>query len=224
MPQVFVFHHLEEEKTKNFFQEIFCKAKVKAVWGNCREMMEKDVLVQEVKIQIQGSDSLFLLLSRNIMNDPRARDWFYWVSGYAKNRDVWIVQPYDDLKEISVPFYEFKHQVVFCLTPAWSDYLTQAVINRHSLMTVSPLLAGLHLGMDSVVLKEYFDETTSFPLSDCSMSRPVRFLASCPRNKTIYTLHMPEDMRITRCPDCHDFFTIQPAFKSKLQTESIGER
>lgn len=209
MQQVYALNHLKQGKTMDFFNQVFEASRAKILWRNYKEVIQNKETTVQAEKEIRDSDSLFLILDSAIMEDYHAREWFYWASGCAQCRDVWILQDYADLKRIMVPFYGYKHHVVYRESPVWAVYLAQIIRDRHSFATASPLLSGIRSNPVEGGLDGYFDQATGLPLADCSGSRPVRFFTSCQFYKTPYILHMPEDMKVTRCLDCHRFYSLQ---------------
>lgn len=209
MEQVYVLNRLKQGKMADFIHGVFGASGVKFFWRNYAEATRNKESTAQAEKEIRDSDSLFLILDPGIMEDSQAREWFRWASGCAQGRDVWVLQDYPDLEKIMVPLYGFKHHVIYCQMPAWAGYLAQVIRDRHSLATASPLLAGVRSGALEGGLEGFFDRDTGLPLTDGSNSRPVRFFTSCQLYKTPYILHMPEDMKVTRCLDCHRFYALQ---------------
>lgn len=209
MRQVYSLNHLKQGKPMDFFHRVFEASGAKVLWRNYAEATKDKESITQAEKEIRDSDSLFLILGPGLMEDGQAREWFRWASGCAQGRDIWILQDYADIQKIMVPLYGFKHHVVYRETPAWAGYLAQVIRDRHSFATASPLLSGIRSNPVEGGLDDYFDRTTGLPLADCSDSRPVRFFTSCHLYKTPYILHMPEDMKVTRCLDCHRFYSLQ---------------
>lgn len=216
MGKVYVFHNFKDEKTRAFFSGLFQASGTETSWGNCAEISSREEAAERAKKEIRESDSLFLALPPDLMEDFQARQWFYWASGYAQCRDIWVLQNYADIQRILAPLYGFKHHVVYLETPVWADYLATAIRDRRFLPAASPLVSGVKAEAAGTDWGAYFDPATERPLADCSASRPVRFYTSCRLYKTPYILHMPEDMKITRCLDCHRFYALQSTRQPSL--------
>lgn len=113
------------------------------------EELEKDpptgVTAEKIERDIQASNAVFVLLSENVESLKHTRDWVNWECGTAKNKDIWIFEPFESLGKIRVIIPRINHYVLFEKTEEWRKYL-RSIIENYDDSHVVPTLSALTVG------------------------------------------------------------------------------
>ena len=148
-------------------------------------------------------------------NIPHTRDWIVWETGVAKNRDIWVFEPYSQLGSISVVIPYLKHYVIFDVNnDAWLGYMRKIIESyddSHILPTV--LLTG---GLGALLAEK--DKTegaiwgtlAGLVLCDKTRNMPMGIGVNCVNCNSSYNLHIPQGVNIFRCPVCNQYLKINP--------------
>lgn len=113
------------------------------------EELEKEaptgVTADKIDRDIQASNAVFVLLSENVENLEHTRDWVNWECGVAKNKEIWVFEPFETLGKIRVVVPRFNHYFVFERTDEQRQYLRSIIESyddSHVLPTLSTASAG----------------------------------------------------------------------------------
>lgn len=96
---------------------------------------------EKIQQDIQTSNAVFVLLSETVENLKHTRDWVTWECGTAKNKDIWVFEPFESLHKIGVVVPRFNHYVLFEKSDEWRNYL-RSIIASYDDSHVLPTLAG----------------------------------------------------------------------------------
>lgn len=145
MAQIFVSHSQKDKDIIHFFLEAFAGTKVKPHLEELEKEPPTGVTADKIDRDIQASNAVFVLLSENVENLKHTRDWVNWECGVAKNKEIWIFEPFEALGRISVVVPRFNHYVLFERTLEWRQYLL-SIIESHDDSHVIPTLAASTAG------------------------------------------------------------------------------
>lgn len=220
MAQIFISHSKEDKDLVDFFSNAFAGTKVKAVFEEFERILTGKITSYKIKQDIENSNAVFVILSQNVHDIPHTRDWIVWETGVAKNKDIWVFEPYSQFGNISVIIPYLRHYVVFNDSEDWLSYLRMIVESyddSHTLPTI--LLSGLAgagvgaalAGKDrtgGAVLGGIIGGLVGLGISDKSGQRPMGLSIKCVNCQSIYNIHIQQGINF-RCPVCNDFLKIE---------------
>jgi len=140
MAQIFVSHSQRDEDIRHFFLDAFAGTSVKPHFEELEKKPPADITANEIERDIQSSNAVFVLLSENVQSLEHTRDWVNWECGTAKNKDIWIFEPFESLGKIRVIVPRYNHYVLFERTPEWRIYL-RSIIESYDDSHVLPTLS-----------------------------------------------------------------------------------
>lgn len=141
MAQIFVSHSQRDKDIVHFFLEAFAGTKVKPLLEELEQEPPTGVTAEKIESDIQSSNAVFLLLSENVENLKHTRDWMSWECGAARNKDIWVFEPFESLGKIRIVVPRLNHYVLFERTDEWRKYL-RSIIQSHDDSHVIPTLAA----------------------------------------------------------------------------------
>lgn len=145
MSQIFVSHSRNDKDIIHFFLEAFAGTKVKPHLEELEKELPTGVTAEKTDRDIQTSNALFVLLSESVENLKHTRDWVNWECGTAKNKDIWVFEPFESLGKIRVIVPRFNHYVLFERSDEWRKYLLSIIDSyddSHVVPTLSATTAG----------------------------------------------------------------------------------
>lgn len=145
MAQIFLSHSQRDKDIIHFFLEAFAGTKVKPHFEELEKEPPAGVTAEKVEWNVQSSNAVFVLLSENVENLTYTRDWVNWECGTAKNKDIWIFEPFESLGKIRVAVPRFNHYVLFERTDEWCKYLLSIIESyddSHVIPTLSATTGG----------------------------------------------------------------------------------
>lgn len=145
MAQIFVSHSKNDKDIIHFFLEAFAGTKVKPHLEELEKELPTGVTAEKIDQDIQTSNALFVLLSENVENLKHTRDWVNWECGTAKNKDIWVFEPFEAMGKIRVIVPRFNHYVLFERSDEWRKYLL-SIIDSYDDSHVVPTLAASTAG------------------------------------------------------------------------------
>lgn len=145
MEHIFVSHSRRDKDIIHFFLEAFAGTKVKPHLEELEKEPPTGVTDEIIEQDIQMSNAVFVLLSENVQNRKYTRDWVSWECGTAKNKDIWVFEPFESLGKIRVIVPRFNHYVLFEKTDEWRKYL-RSIIESYDDSHVVPTLAASTAG------------------------------------------------------------------------------
>ncbi len=223
MAQIFVSHSAEDRHLVDFFSNAFAGTKVRAVFEEFEKILKGIITTSKVSTDIGSSNAVFVILSQNVQSIPHTRDWVVWETGVAKNKDIWVFEPYPYLQfgRISVVIPYLRHYVMFDINDAWLGYI-QRIIESYDDSHILPtaLLTGLTAAGIGVALAEkdkaggailggIGGAIVGLAISDKSKERPMGLNVKCINCYSTYSIHLPQGLNKFRCPVCNSFLKIQ---------------
>src|SRR5713226_7371025 len=109
MAQVFVSHSRRDTEIIHFFLEAFAGTKVKPHLEELEKEIPSGLTAQKIERDIQSTNAVFVLLSENVEKISHTRDWMNWECGIARNKELWVFEPFESLGKISVVVPHFNH-------------------------------------------------------------------------------------------------------------------
>ncbi len=145
MAHIFLSHSQRDKDIIHFFLEAFAGTEVKAHLEELEKEPPTGVTAKKIEQDIQMSNAVFVLLSENVENLEHTRDWVNWECGTAKNKDIWVFEPFESLGKIRVVVPRFNHYVLFERTDEWRKYL-RSIIESYDDSHVVPTLSASTAG------------------------------------------------------------------------------
>jgi len=214
MAQIFVSHSGKDEDLKYFFSKAFIGTKVVAIYEEFEKILLGAKTSTQIATDIENSKAVFVILSQNVQNIPHTRDWVVWETGVAKNKDIWVFEPFNQFGKISIVTPFLRHYVIFDISDPWIGYIRRIIESyddSHVLPTLlltgglGALLAPPHDKMGGVAI----GTLAGLALSDKSRERATGISISCAKCSSLYNIHIPEGMNSFRCPVCNSVLEIE---------------
>jgi len=145
MAQIFISHSQQDKEIIHFFLEAFAGTKVKPHLEELEKEPPAGVTAEKIDHDIQISNAVFVLLSVNVEHLKHTRDWMVWECGTAKNKDIWVFEPFESLGKIRVVVPRLNHYVLFERSEEWRKYLfsiIESYDDSHVIRTLSASTAG----------------------------------------------------------------------------------
>lgn len=145
MAQIFLSHSKTDKDIVHFFLEVFAGTKVKPHLEELEKEPPMGVTANKIEQDIQGSNALFVLLSQHVEHLGHTRDWVVWECGTARNKDIWVFEPFETLGTVGVVVPRLNHYVLFERTEDWRRYLRSIIESyddSHVLATLGIPTAG----------------------------------------------------------------------------------
>jgi hypothetical protein len=221
MAQIFVSHSAKDKYIVDFFSNAFAGTKVKAVFEEFEKILTGKITPSKVITDIESSNAIFVILSQNVQNIPHTRDWVVWETGTAKNKDIWLFEPYLQFGRISVVIPYLRHHVIFSINNPWLGYIRRIIESyddSHTLPTVlitSLMSAGIGAALaeknktGGAVLGGIGGTIAGLAMSDKSKERPVGLNVVCANCHSSYNIHIPDGLNRLRCPICNTLLEIK---------------
>jgi hypothetical protein len=207
MAQIFISHSAKDTELVTFLSKAFASTGVKAVFEEFEAILKGPANAARIAADIRQSNAVFVLLSRSVESLKHTRDWVGWEAGAAgitaleTNKDIWVLEPVDDIERISIVVPHFRHYVAFDPNrPKWQGYITQ-VVNSYD---DSHVLKGISLGAATGgVIAEgagaLWGAGAGLLLALMTANtRPAGLPITCPECSSTYNVHL--DQPRMRCP------------------------
>lgn len=216
MAQIFVSHSQKDKDFRGIFSNAFAGTKVKAIFEEFEKIVGRVVTSVHIAKEIENSKAVFVILSQNVQDIPHTRDWVVWETGVAKNRDIWVFEPYPQFGRISIVTPYLRHYVIFDTSDDWVGYI-RAIIESYDDSHVVPT-ASLAGGMSALAALLAEKDKLSYAalgllggaaalvISDKSSRRPVGIGLICSTCSSSYNIHIPQGMNRFRCPVCNTYW------------------
>ena len=209
MAQIFVSHSQRDEEIISFFLKAFAGTNVKPILQEFEKEPPSGITAEEITRNIEKSNAVFVLLSERVETLEHTRDWIVWESGRARNKDIWVFEPFESLHRIKVVIPHFKHYARFVKTGDWRKYLRSVIESYDDSHVITTLSAGAGIGAAlnekdrgegaAVGLMVSIAGLILHSVTKPSFGYPVRCL-KCPSN---YSIHLPDGVTEFRCPNCN---------------------
>jgi len=216
MAQIFVSHSQKDEDLKNFFSNAFLGTKVAGIFEEFEKILGGKVTSVKIARDIENSRAVFVILSQNVQDIPHTRDWVVWETGVAKNKDIWIFEPYPQFGKISVVTPFLRHYAIFALNDSWLGYIRRIIESYDDSHTLGTALVtgGLGAIIGSALSEDESEGAIAggilgglygLAVSDKTKFRPTGLKTECVSCSSTYAVHIPQGMTTIRCPVCNKF-------------------
>lgn len=223
MAEIFVSHSGKDKDLRDFFSNAFAGTKVRAIFEEFDKINRGTVSTAQISRDIENSKAVFVILSQNVQGIPHTRDWVVWETGVAKNKDIWIFEPFSQFGLISVVTPLLRHYVIFDIVDSWLGYI-RGIIESYDDSHVLPtlLLTG---GLGALLVSEHdkaggaaLGALAGLVLSDKSKDRATGTGVTCYNCSSFYNIHIPLGTDKFRCPVCNSFLQLIPPTDNLLST------
>jgi len=212
MAHIFVSHSKKDLDLINFFAKAFAITNVKAIY----EEIERrgTATQQQVSLDIDKSRAIFILLSENVQNIEHTRDWVLWETGVAKNKDVWVFEPYNQMGRIKVAIPKVNHYVIYHINDSWLNYIKNIIDSYDDSNVLSSSIIGAGLGAlvgsalldnkeDGAILGGLGGAILGASAANKSKFCPIGNKIECIKCHSVYSVHIPLGLNKIRCPVCN---------------------
>jgi len=218
--RIFVSHSQRDDDIKSLFSMAFASTNVMAVFEEIERIRRKEITSFQVGQDVNSSNAIFVLLSKNVTEIPYTRDWIAAESGIGWNKDVWVFEPYWQSGEIDVVIPMVRHYVVYQNDSASLDYIRRIIESYDDshvgLATILGTLVGAGLGHAiaeeekglGAVAGGAIGGAAGMYFADKSRIRPIGAGLRCPGCNNVYAIHVPLDQMTIRCPVCNTLLDI----------------
>jgi hypothetical protein len=186
-------------------EKVFATISVGTVWADY-ENIGKKTNQDGFQRMVEASSAVFLVLSLGAQASVKEGQLDFLNSNFAKDKDVFVFEHCEDIDRISIKVPRVNQYFSLYITNTWT---VEAIASAAAFEIVNRPAAALpeikleRLKPDD--LKIYFSAATGQALFDLSTTKPVAKKAVCPQCASAYTIHIPEVMRVLRCPVCGQF-------------------
>lgn len=221
MAQIFISHSQQDEEFKSLFLKAFSGTHVTSIFEEFERIMKSQITRDDVARDVENSRAVFVILSENVEKLRHTRDWIVFETGVAKNRDVWVFEPYPEYGRISVIVPSVRNYVVFDVNDSWIGYTRRIIESYDDSQTLPTVLATGGLGAligaalskkdkgAGAVLGGIGGALIGAAISDKSSSRPLGLPINCVNCGSVYNVHLPQGMDKIRCPICNKAIEIK---------------
>ena len=213
MSQIFISHSSKDTDFKNLFSNAFAGSNVRAIYEEFEKILLKEITSEQITKDIENSKAIFVILSQNVQNYPHTRDWVVWETGVAKNKDIWIFEPFSQFGNISIVTPHLKHYVIFDKSEPFFKRLRKIIDSYDDTNVLSTVLAtggiGAALAEKDQMGGAALGALAGLMIADKSIERPIGTRIVCSSCNSIYNIHYPKAMKIFRCPVCNEFLEIE---------------
>jgi hypothetical protein len=217
--QIFVSHSAKDIKQKNFINQAFASTKVEAKYEEIEAIISGKRTAAQIKADIAQSNAIFVVLGPNVETLSHTRDWVTWESGNAAafNRDVWVLEAFEDFPKLSVVIPHLRHYVCFDYNDPWLAYLRQIVSSYDDSHVLKVGAAGAGIGAmiggeGGAAAGAVIGGLAGMILSTMTTAntRPPGFSITCLTCQSVYSIHVGAPA--FRCPVCNARLQfVQPA-------------
>jgi len=209
MAQIFISHSQRDRKIVDFFLRAFAGTKVKPIFQELEKEPVLGVTEKEITRNIEASNAVFVLLSEQVQSLAHTGYWVAWECGTAKNKDIWIFEPFEAGFRIRVVIPRFNHYVRFGQTEDWRRYLRSVIDsydNSHVLTTLSAG-AGIGAALDEEDRGRGAANGLLVGIGGLlvhSITRPsFGYPVQCLKCHSNFNVHLPDGVLEFRCANCN---------------------
>jgi ribosomal protein S27E len=233
MAQIFISHSKKDKEVIDFLSKAFDDTKVKPHLEELEKELPTGVTAAKIERDIQASNAVFVLLTETVEKLKHTRDWVVWECGVAKNKDIWVFEPFTSLGEISVVVPHFNHYVLFEQTEEWRKYLL-AIIESYDDSHVLPTVAKTSItGSALGALIDEKNRVRGTAIGAALGGLAGLFLSNKPKRSfgidvrcqecsSNYTIHIPYQHNRFRCAVCNAYLGIQEPQFAEDNNESLA--
>jgi hypothetical protein len=202
--QIFISHSARDTRQIDFLNKAFATTNVQAKYEEIEAIVQGRRTAAQIRADIAASNAIMVLLGPNVEALKHTRDWVGWESGNAaaRNKEVWVLEAYEDLARLSVVIPHVQHYVCFHYNDSWTAYLRQIVSSYDDSHVAKAILAGTGIGATFGPEGALVGAGAGLLLAAATTpQRPLGTQTMCPQCSSSYKVHIA--MPITRCPICN---------------------
>lgn len=215
MSQIFISHSGKDEEIKNFITKGFAITNVRSIFMEFEKATGKDINKDTILKEIQSSAALFVILSKNVVENQHTRDWINFECGSAVGKDVWVFEPSDQTDKIDVVIPSTRNYVIFNNTDNFLNYFVKIIQSYDDTGQSSAALLGAGVGAAlghslaeedkqlGAILGGFGGLIAGVYLSDKKGVRPPGLGHTCKKCRSSYNLHIGKNTKKFRCPVCN---------------------
>lgn len=200
MAKIFISHSQRDESIKNLFLRAFRGTGVEDVYQEYEDAPPTGVTAEIIESNIDQSSAQFVLLSETVQALPHTRDWILWECGRAKDKPIWVFEPFHSFGRIAITIPRFNHYVRFVNNDFWRRYIHSIAASYNdsrALATLGTTAAGGALGGLGGAVLGFLGGAIMFPPT----VRPPGRTVQCPNCKREFEVHVGPGVDF-RCPGC----------------------
>lgn len=203
MAQIFISHSQRDEGIKNLFLRAFCGSGVNAIYREYENRPLTGVTAEVIQQDIELSSAVFVLLSETVESLPFTRDWILFECGIAaaKQKPIWVFEPYGSFSRITMMIPRFDHYVRFGDNDAWRQYINSIAAHYNDAPAIGRLvvtaLGAYVFGVPGAVVS-FLGSLVAIP----SAEPPRGYSTGCPHCGRSFVAHLPRESDPFRCPNC----------------------
>jgi hypothetical protein len=204
MAQIFISHSAKDQKPLDFLNKAFASSNVQAKYEEFEAIIHGRRTAAQIKADIAASNAIMVVLGPNAENLKHTRDWVVWESGNASgaNKDVWVIEAFEDSPHLSVVIPHLRHYVSFHYNDQWLAYFRQIVSSYDDSHVAKAILAGAGIGSAFGPEGALIGSGVGLLLGAAStQQRPAGISLACPQCCSVYCTHL--GVAQLRCPVCN---------------------
>jgi len=222
LKQILIVNSRLESRFKPFLEKVFLAVQVGTVWEEFENIGSKKTIM-DFRKAAAAADALFLILSREAQASFDARNLGFFESGFSRGKSVYVFEHCEDSKRVSIRIPDLHHFISLYITNAWTDHVIKiAEAFEESRPAMVPFAQGDLEPLVSTAVDSFFDPVTGQALFDHSTAQPLARKVACPYCAASYTLHVPDEMSVIRCPACGGFSEIKVDVKAPRVSKRFG--
>ena len=213
MAKIFISHSGSDSDLVGLFQRAFDSTGVSPIFEEFNDPKKDPVTSARIRLDIETSNAVFVLLSKHAENIPHTRDWILWEAGVSSGRrkDVWVFEDFRPGDNIRIAVPQLTHYLWFPLNEAALPYISAIVGSYDDSGILPATLLGAGLGASAADRKRdrgagaVIGGLVGMVLAAASRGkdRPLGPRISCAACHSIYSIHLPEGQLAFRCPSCN---------------------
>lgn len=131
VPEIFVSHMAKDTDYRHYFLEICDLAKTRPIFEELEQIVKGKIFWWQIVDDIDKAKAVFVILSQNIQKEEQkhTRDWVVWETGIAaaKNKDVWVLEPYIEFGKISIVIPYLTQYMLFEISDEYTKYIKNII-------------------------------------------------------------------------------------------------
>lgn len=206
MAQIVVSHSAKETKPLEFLNKAFASSNVQAKYEEIEAIVSGRRTAAQIKADIAISNAIFVILGPNAEALKHTRDWIVWESGNAAaaNKDVWVLEAFEDCPKLSMVIPHLRHYVAFHYNDQWLNYLRQMISSYDDSHVLPAGVAGGFIGTaiggePGAIIGGILG--IAFGRNLAAQARPAGVSITCLGCRSVYSVHVA--VPSLRCPVCN---------------------
>lgn len=217
MAKVFISHSKRDEKIKDLFFRGFANSGVHQVLkeyenisppGSKPGQMSKN-MAEEIEENILESAAVFVILTETVQNLQHTAHWIVWESAQAKakKKPIWIFEPYESHRKITITIPHFTHYVRFQMNDETRKFIHLVAASYNDTPVFAAGGGAVGGGLLAGPVGAIVGGIVGYLLSN-KVETPKGFSAFCDNCMLGYEVYIPGDKGEFRCANCNKIWTI----------------